>query len=46
MPGRMRIVLMKDGKVLCQGAPEAVCRETELERDESEEPALYGYLIV
>ena len=23
------IVLMKDGKVLCQGAPEAVCRETE-----------------
>ena len=29
-------MLMKDGKVLCQGAPEAVCRETEkTERDES-----------
>ena len=35
------IVLMKDGKVLCQGAPEAVCRETEkLKETNLEEPAL------
>ena len=41
------IVLMKDGKVLCQGAPEAVCRETEkLKETNLEEPALYGYLTV
>ena len=35
------IVLMKDGKVLCQGTPEAVCRETEkLKETNLEEPAL------
>lgn len=34
-------MLMKDGKVLCQGAPEAVCRETEkLKETNLEEPAL------
>ncbi len=41
------IVLMKDGKVLCQGAPEAVCRENrKLKETNLEEPALYGYLTV
>ena len=41
------IVLMKDGKVLCQGAPEAVCRETEkLKETNLKNRLFYGYLIV